>query len=279
MIYRREKLSEINNCQSLKNSKAVLTSFIIENSPEIDQERKRPAVLICPGGAYEFLSDREGEVVAQRFIANDINAFVLKYSIEKEKVYPLQLLEASAALAYIRKNAQTFKINPDKIIICGFSAGGHLAGNLGVSWQQPFIAESLGINIGENMPNGMILSYPVITGGQYAHRGSFDNLLGNEANEENFEKLSLEKLVTKNTPKTFIWHTFEDDCVPLENTMLFANALRKNEIPFEMHIYPKGGHGLSLADKSSANVNEEGHINPHVSSWFNLAVQWIDLIN
>lgn len=277
MIYKREKISEINNCQSLKDSKAVLTSFIIENSPEINMECKRPAVLICPGGAYEFLSDREGEVVAQRFIANDINAFVLKYSIEKEKVYPVQLLEASAALAYIRQNAEALNIDPDKIIICGFSAGGHLAGNLGVSWQEPFIAESLGINEGENMPNGMILSYPVITGGQYAHRDSFKNLLGNGAKEENYEKLSLEKLVTKNTPKTFIWHTFEDDCVPLENTMLFAEALRKNEIPFEMHIYPKGGHGLSLADKSSANVNDEGHINPHVASWFKLAKEWIGI--
>ena len=277
MIYKREKISEINNCQSLKESKAVLTSFIIENSPEINMEYKRPAVLICPGGAYEFLSDREGEVVAQRFIANDIDAFVLKYSIEKEKVYPLQLLEASAALAYIRQNAEALNIDPNKIIICGFSAGGHLAGNLGVSWQEPFIAESLGINEGENMPNGMILSYPVITGGQYAHRDSFKNLLGNGANEENYERLSLEKLVTKNTPKTFIWHTFEDDCVPLENTMLFAEALRKNDIPFEMHIYPKGGHGLSLADKSSANVNDEGHINPHVASWFKLAKQWIEI--
>ena len=252
MILKSDKINKLFDVEALKKSNAVLKSFIIENSREIDEEYKRPAVIICPGGGYEFLSDREADVVAQRFVAADISAFILNYSIEKDKIYPIQLLEASAALAYVRKNADKYNLDKDKIFVCGFSAGGHLAGNLGVSWQKSFIEEALKIEKGENKPNALLLCYPVITGGEYAHRGSFDNLLGYKANEENYHKLSLENCVSQNTPPTFIWHTFEDGAVPVENSLLFGNALRKNEIPFEMHIYTRGGHGLSLADKTTA---------------------------
>ena len=222
---------------------ATLHTYVIDNSPEVDMDRVRPSIIICPGGGYGFTSDREAEPVALAFAAEGYNAFVLRYSVSPSH-YPQQLLEVSAAVAYVRRMAKIWHVDTDKIIVCGFSAGGHLAGHLGVSWQEQFIQDALELKEAENKPNAMILGYPVITSGTFAHEGSFRNLLG-ESYETDKEKVSLEVLVSEFTPPAFIWHTFEDQAVPVENSMLFAQALKKYNIPFELHIYPKGGHGLS----------------------------------
>lgn len=232
---------------------AILHTYVIDNSPEVDVDRVRPSIIICPGGGYGFTSDREAEPVALALAAEGYNAFVLRYSVSPSQ-YPQQLLEVSAAVAYVRRMAKVWHVDTDKIIVCGFSAGGHLAGHLGVAWQEQFIQDALELNEAENKPNAMILGYPVITSGTFAHEGSFRNLLG-EAYEQDKEKVSLELLVSKLTPPTFIWHTFEDQAVPVENSMIFAQALKKYNIPFELHIYPKGGHGLSLCDQRTANLN------------------------
>ena len=255
---------------------AVLTTYVRSTSPNIEPDRKRAAVLICPGGGYSGVSDREAEPIALEFVSRGYNAFVLRYSTANlnDEKYPTQLLESSAAMVYIRRNSEKYHVKKDCISICGFSAGGHMAAMLGTLWNESVVTETLGIEFGENKPNGMILAYPVITGGEFAHRGSFHNLLGENPSEELLHKCSLENSVGEHTPPAFIWHTLSDASVPVENSFLFANAMKKADIPFEMHIYPDGPHGLSLGTRETISP-KTGMFNEHVSSWIELCGRWI----
>jgi acetyl esterase/lipase len=238
------------------------------NTYVLDGIKKRPAVLICPGGAYGHTSEREAEAVAIQFNAQGYHAFVLYYSVSPRR-HPQPINDLSRAMCIIRESAEEFHIDIDKIAVCGFSAGGHLAASLGVYWDKEYLLEACRGQKGINKPNALILSYPVITSGEFAHRGSFDNLLGEDASEEKLYEMSLEHHVSKITPPVFIWHTFDDSAVPVENTLLFANGLRKNNIPFEMHIYPQGVHGLSLSTKETDIENE------HAASWVGLCMTWL----
>ena len=247
---------------------ATLREYVLDNSVEIDINRKRPAVLVCPGGGYSMVSDREAEPVALKFLANGYSAFVLTYSVAPAR-YPTQLLEVSKAIAHIRENAKEYNIDKNKILVCGFSAGGHLAASIGTLWEEELIKKELGIKHGDNKPNGLILAYPVIAYGKKAHSGSFDNLVG-DGDKSLYEKLSLEKQVSKSTPPAFIWHTFNDGTVPVENSLLFAAALRENDIPFELHIFPEGKHGLSLCNDITNGTNK------HCEVWMDLCLKWIE---
>jgi acetyl esterase/lipase len=234
----------------------------------------RKGVLICPGGGYGFVSYRESEPIALAFIAQGFNAFVLTYEVAPVVKHPQPLLDASRAMCIIRENAEKWSTDIDKIAVCGFSAGGHLAASLGVFWQEKYLQEMLHIPEGMNKPNAMILSYPVITSQQgLAHRGSFYNLLGMDLDETIYETMSLEKYVSKNTPPAFIWHTFADSCVPVDNSLLFVQSMKNNNIPFEMHIFPEGNHGLSLCDERTGN--EDTLENRHAGKWFDLCVEWL----
>lgn len=256
-----------------EHSEAKLYTYILNNSPEIDSNRKRPTIIICPGGGYEFTSDREAEPIAIRMNAMGFNAFVLRYSV-RPATFPIALLELSMAIVLIRKNSDQWNVDINKIIVAGFSAGGHLAASLGVFWNKSFLSESLGISNEEIKPNGLLLSYPVITSGVYAHRGSFIALL-----EENYDSLlqnvSLEKQVSTDTPPTFLWHTYTDEAVPVENSFLFASALLKNKVPLELHIYPKGEHGLSLGTEETKGKDSELTLQPEVANWIEMAGIWI----
>lgn len=251
----------------------TLTAYCPDVSIEIDPKIKRPTIVICPGGGYIMCSDRESEPIALAFTSRGFNCFVLRYETAPVK-YPAQLLEVSAAFAFIRRNAEEFHIDTEKIAVCGFSAGGHLAASLGVFWDEPFIRETLGLKENENKPNAMILGYPVITSGTKADRGSFESLLGKDAPKELIEKMSLEKQVSKKTPPAFIWQTWEDDCVPVENSMLFAKALKKEEIPFELHIFEWGCHGLACCNKTTGVLD---YLNvPHCEKWIPLCEEWLN---
>lgn len=232
-------------------------------------DKKRPAVLVCPGGGYTHTSQREAEAIAIQFNAAGFHAFVLYYSVAPRK-HPQPLLDVSRAMCIIRQNAEQWNIIADKIAVCGFSAGGHLAGSLGVHWNKPYLLEQEGIVEGLNKPNALILSYPVITEGEFAHKGSFENLLGLGATQAQRDEMSVEKQVSAQTPVTFLWHTFADQSVPVENSLLFANALREYNIPFELHIYPDGGHGLSLA------TQETDKVQPGVETWMQLCTNWLN---
>lgn len=253
---------------------ATLQAYIPDNTPQIDADRIRPAVLVLPGGGYVMTSDRENEPVALKFAAEGICTFVLKYSCAPAR-FPQALCEGLAALKFIRENAGKFCIDTENIAVCGFSAGGHLAASVGVFWNRPFVAEYLG-ECGETMkPNKLILSYPVIKNGENAHQGSFVNLLGEDGlTEEMLELTSLEKQVSADTPTSFIWHTFDDAAVPVQNSLVFASALAEHNIPVELHIYRSGPHGLSLGNHLVYKDKAPGE--RHMSSdWIDKAIRFI----
>lgn len=272
MIYEKLRIKDIS--RKLKNSEAIISAYIPENSEEININKKRETIIICPGGGYEFTSDREAEPIALKFVAQGFNALVIRYSIAPVR-YPTALLELAETVRYVREKEKEWNVDTEKVIVCGFSAGGHLAGSLGVLWNNEIIEKYLDIKNEEVKPNAMILCYPVISSGEFAHKGSFDSLLGQKEAEISRENLSLEKLVSIETPKTFLWHTFDDGTVPVQNSLLFSNALASNKVQFELHIYPSGVHGLGLCEEITAMNGRSEHINSHIASWFNLACQWI----
>ncbi|WP_195952506.1 alpha/beta hydrolase [Clostridium saudiense] len=272
MIYEKLRIKDIS--RKLKNSEAIISAYIPENSEEININKKRETIIICPGGGYEFTSDREAEPIALKFVAQGFNAVVIRYSIAPVR-YPTALLELAETVRYVREKEKEWNVDTEKVMVCGFSAGGHLAGSLGVLWNNEIIEKYLDIKNEEVKPNAMILCYPVISSGEFAHKGSFDSLLGEKEAEISRENLSLEKLVSIETPKTFLWHTFDDGTVPVQNSLLFSNALASNKVQFELHIYPSGVHGLGLCEEITAMNGRSEHINSHIASWFNLACQWI----
>ena len=252
---------------------ASLTTYLLENTEEIDSERTRPIVILCPGGGYRFVSEREAEPVAIRLNAMGIHVAILRYSVYPAK-FPTAITQLAKAVAYTREHAQLWNIKKDRIIVAGFSAGGHLAASLGTLWQEPFLADILQVPAANYKPNGMLLAYPVITSGEYAHRDSFLALL-QDRYEELANKMSLEEQVTENTPPAFLWHTFEDGLVPVENSLGFVRAMREKKIPFELHIYPRGDHGLSLASEETRSINDKGPLPVECSNWITMAGTWI----
>ena len=203
---------------------AEITTYMIGNSEELYDGRLRPLIIICPGGGYEMTSDREAEGIALKFMAMGYHAAVLRYSV-KPAVYPTALLQLAATVKYFRENSDKYYIDADKIIICGFSAGGHLVASYGNSWNKAQFTNNR-VNGNEVCrPNAQILCYPVISSGKYGHKESIENLLGDRFDELNY-KMSMEKYVNNDTPQTFIWHCFDDETVPVENSLMFATALR-----------------------------------------------------
>ncbi len=248
-------------------------SGYIPKNYEYCKGRLRPAVLILPGGGYASTSEREATPVAVEFLSCGAAVFVLHYSVKPNAYYPTSLCQVYSAIKMIRKNADEWNIDPDNISVMGFSAGGHLAASAGVLWSSD-AARKIGFEGDSHKPNGMILCYPVISAfaGSTPHTASFDNLLGENNTEENFRYLSLEKRVTADTPRAFIWHIYEDSVVPVENSMIFASALIANKVPIELHIYPHGGHGRSIANDLVCN-DMDGIAK--VNSWVELAKEWI----
>ena len=252
-----------------------LITYIQDHYQEIKIE-SRPLVLICPGGAYAYTSPREGEAFAMQFLAMGYHAAVLKYSCAPA-VFPTSLTELASAMILIRQHAQEWHVDPDKIIVLGCSAGGHLAASLATLWDEDFLAEALKLKKADHKllkPDGLILCYPVITAGEFAHRGSFENLLGERETELSGE-MSLETRVSEKVPPVFIWHTYTDGSVPVENSLLFVNALRKAGVSTEFHMYPCGGHGLGLANRLT-RAGDGSAVQEECTSWIPLVHTWIE---
>ena len=252
-----------------------LCTYIQDASDEL-MVNDRPIVVICPGGGYTFTSDREADPVAMQFMAMGFHTAILRYSVAPAE-YPEALLELGSSLNHIRKNAKRWHVDPDKIILLGFSAGGHLAASYACFWEESFVATKLGITDKEVLrPNGLILCYPVISSGEYAHYESFENLLGaQKSNKELWNRLSLEHQVSESVPRTFIWHTCEDEMVPVQNTLLWVNALLEKHIPVECHIFEKGEHGLSLADWKTRQ-DDGSRTERSCVEWITLVKNWMN---
>lgn len=256
--------------ESLPDTKLV--TYIQDTYHEVGIP-SRPLVLICPGGAYAYTSNREAEAFAMQFLAMGCHAAVLRYSCAPA-CYPTSLTELAYSMALIREKSQEWHV--DKILVLGCSAGGHLAASLGVFWQEEFLARALGKDNGCFRPDGLILCYPVITTGEYAHRGSVENLLKDMAKDPAWlAKMSLENQVTSLTPSTFIWHTFTDGSVPVENSLLFVGALRRAGVNTEFHMYPAGGHGLGLANRLTQTAGGDA-IQEECATWISLVRTWIE---
>ena len=239
-----------------------------------DPAVRRPTIVIAPGGGYTHLSTREGEPIALTFAAMGMNAVVVRYRVAPA-VFPAPMQDIASAVAAIRQNADNWHADPNQIALCGFSAGAHAAGLLGVHWQEAHWWQEMHLTSADVRPNALILSYPVITAGEFAHRGSFRSLTGTDDIGAH-QPHSLENLVTPDTPPTFLWHTWTDGAVPVENTLLMAMALHKAGVPAEVHVFPRGGHGVALGNQVTNIPSEEARkIVPEVTVWPELAARFI----
>lgn len=208
------------------------------------------AMLICPGGGYAHLAPHEGNDYALWLNQHGVTCFVLKSRIGSNGYhYPAEFQDVTRAMRWVRAHADDYKINAHRIGIMGSSAGGHLASTLLTHFDAGDAHSADVIERQSSRPDLGILCYAVITMGELTHQGSKENLLGKNPSPELVKLLSNELQVTPDTPPCFLWTTFEDKTVPMENTLMFAAALRKNHVPFALHIYEKGGHGMGLAAK------------------------------
>lgn len=225
------------------------------------------AVIVCPGGGYARLSDvKEGSAVAEWLNSIGVSAFVLKYRLGMRYHQPAPLLDAARALRTVRSKAKEWNLDPGRIGILGFSAGGHLASTLGTHFDAGKPDAKDEIEKVSSRPDLMVLIYPVITMGDLTHKGSKLNLLGESPTPELIKLYSNELQITKDTPPTFLVHTMTDAGVPVENSMLFAAGLRKAGVPFEFHLYEQGPHGFGLAPT-----------NPILASWADRCADWLSL--
>ncbi len=266
-----------------------------------DTSGKKPAVIVCPGGGYMMTADGEAEPVAYKFAANGYQAFVLRYSTIKtgNSAFPGPLFDLAKAMLLLHEKAVEWGIDTDRIIVCGFSAGGHLAASLGVFWNEAFLTEKLagdGLINGAGLPDArvlkpaaLVLGYPVTDQTKslkewttISPEGETIDLrkICNQATYGKAEptledqiRISPVNHVTVNTPPTFIWHTAEDNMVFVEGSLYFGLELTKQKIPFELHIFEEGPHALSLCDETT--VRDEEQLKLTCRAWFGLALSWL----
>ena len=233
-----------------------------------DLKEGKGAVIVCPGGGYEFLSPREADPVAEAFRKKGYMPYILYYDIVSPVLKTRPMEQAAWAVREARK------LRPDwPVFLCGFSAGGHLAASLGVHWDDGEVFPDREEQK-EHRPDGLILSYPVITAGLKAHKGSMKRLAG----EGDPAYFSLENYVSEHTPPVFLWHTADDKTVPVENSLLFAERLSEKKVPYELVIYPHGVHGLSLATPEVAEPGRERWADAHVAAWFEACIRWMEYV-
>ena len=254
---------------------ATLRGWLRDETASMPSYNTRPAVLVVPGGGYCHVADREGDPVAAQFFAAGYNVFLLTYNVadtpDKAPLHFIPLRDAARALLHLRRHAAELRVDPARVAICGFSAGGHLAASTALIAAD--VKDELGLQGAETVdaarPNAVILCYPVITGGPFAHAWSIDTLAGDDAALH--DRFSLENQVTDGpgTPPFFVWHTVDDELVPVENSLLLAGALRRAGVPFEMHLFTHGAHGGSTC------TNEVGSPSARNRAWMPLAIDWL----
>ena len=264
-----EMLTASEFAPTLADSGAVLHTYARPREGFLGEDGGRWGVLILPGGGYGIVAPSEGEPVALAFLGAGVQAFVLKYSVAPVR-WPRQLLETAAAIAYLRENAEKYGIAPDKIAVCGFSAGGHLAGCAANLWGHEVIRNGLGLTGERGRPDAAVLCYPVITMGEYGSEMTRSNLFGDAPA---LPETGLETSVTDRNPPAFLWATYTDGSVPVENTLMYAEALRAHNVPFELHIFNQGPHAMGLATADSAW--QADHTDLRAAQWHSLCVGWL----
>ena len=240
---------------------ATLEGYILDCELSLGQSQDRPAIIVCPGGGYLYCSPREAEPVALRYAAKGFHAFILRYSVGWDAAGFAPLEEVSWVVGYLRENAAQWHIDPNKIVTCGFSAGGHLALAAGVK--------------GENKPNAMILGYPAVTTPNHPMSNFMVKLRAGkkEVTDEDCAEFSLEKFITKDAPPAFLAATAEDGLSPF-GALLVANTYSRLGKPYELHMFQHGPHGYSLADETTADGSSQV-INSSFAQWHELSVDWL----
>lgn len=275
MIHKTLELKNYFDFIGKSSDNPTLDIYLPFNMTEMNrQNQKRPCLLICPGGGYGMCSQRESEVIGLHFLPEGFNVFVLTYSVAPNR-FPTQIREVAAAMELIYANAQEWNCDTDKIAIMGFSAGGHLAAHYSTMFDCKEVRE---VFPESKSVNASVLCYPVISGDfSFTHQGSILNLLGREPeNKAEEDYFSCERNVRSITPPAFIWHTAEDGCVPVKNSLVYASALAENNVPVELHIYPYGGHGLSTCDKHT--IDNVDNVIAYDAAWLDSVKKWFRLI-
>ncbi len=241
----------------------------------------RPLLLICPGGAYQWRSPREQQPIARVFQKRGMHVAVLQYSVAPAR-FPQATVELAAAVQYFQQQSSELGVDGRNIYVMGFSAGGHLALTYGVYWSRRDFWEGLLLEPELKPIQGLLLSYPVVSAGKHAAKSSMANLLGPKEEGLPYSEadVSLELLVTEDSalPPCFIWHTWADQSVPVENSLLLVQQIREKqpEVPVEFHVYETGPHGLALATEETDEGNGE-HIDPRAANWPQAAGDWLEL--
>ena len=258
------------------NSDIYLDLYVINDT----RLSVRDGMLVIPGGGYcGVCVDREGEKTALAYLARGINAYVLNYRCAKEDVFPMHLEYAARAMKWIKDNAASHNTNPERIFVSGFSAGGHLAATLTTKYA--FIEEKLGFEKDEAKPRGAVLAYPVITAIGPCHQGSFVNLLNkpfDEITDEEKAFHSVENHVDAETPPAFIWHTSEDGAVPVHSSLKLGLAYANAGVPFSLHVYPYGPHGIALATEYSNAHDGVNRVQPLAEAWLEDSIAWMKTV-
>jgi acetyl esterase/lipase len=255
-----------------RHTEAKLDVYILDETHRIEMKTPiegRPFMLVIPGGGYSMKSAREAEPIAMRYLAAGFNAAVLWYSTAPA-TFPSALEEMAQSMALIRSHKEEWNVG--KVFAVGFSAGGHLTASLGVLWNDPLLSQATGLDPESYRPDGVVLSYPVITSGEKRHDGSFRNLLGELYEDELArEQVSLEKQVTEDAAPAFIWHTYTDQVVPIENALLLATAYAEKKRPMELHVFPTGWHGLATVDYET---NTSPNTPFEAGEWLPMSIRW-----
>jgi acetyl esterase/lipase len=221
------------------------------------------AMIVCPGGGYQMRADHEGAPIAEWLVSLGMAAFVVDYRVAPNQ-HPIPLHDAQQGLRTVRARASEWNVDPNRIGILGFSAGGHLAATVATQWDTGDAASPDPIRQASSRPDLAVLCYPVISFVRTPHAGSVANLLGRNSTEEQRHAMSADLNVTSETPPTFLWHTADDAAVDVEHSLLFASALRRKDVAFALHVFPSGVHGLGLAAD-----------HPEVSAWPGLCEQFL----
>ncbi|MBR2080318.1 MAG: alpha/beta hydrolase [Oscillospiraceae bacterium] len=254
----------------------ILHAVLLRNfSAKSQTNPNRPAILILPGGGYGLLSVRERETVGLPFLASGFNIFVLEYSVAPHRD-PSQIVEVAAAMDLIRKNAEQWHVDPNRIAGMGFSAGGHLS----AYYSNRFDCEAVRKHFPDSRrPNACVLGYARLTADEaYLHTPCIERLVGHaHLTDEERTAFSCEKMVTDRTPPTFIWTTRMDEIVSVMDSLLYAEALAKHDVPFSMHIYPVGKHGLVTGDEMTNRPEVLANGASLAHSWIGEAIAWLNL--
>lgn len=281
----------------------TLTTYVIAEKGELRGQGKRPAVLICPGGGYFNCSDREAEPVALKFASMGYHAFVLRYStydqgknqfpdiskqlpVNETTKHPAPVRDIGKAMLYIREHAEEWQVDMEKVAVCGFSAGAHNSAMYSIYWNTPIITEYLGVEAAKIRPAAIILGYTL---SDYifmkdVSKNPMDSAFFEASNtaflgeakpsDEKLKEVSPALNVNESTPPAFLWATAADGLVPVQHSLRMAHALADHKIPFEIHVFEEGDHGLSVSTQASALSKSQ--MNQNAAKWVELAERWLE---